>query len=156
MIQWNMMTDPNNRPSCRYCSRLCKWHKGRWSVHCSSLECKRKFYTDRTRARYHSRKASGACVTEGCQHPRVEKKLQCQSCIDRKKRMALLRTEKKDTRGICIHSGCWEKAKPGFRMCSGHLQKRREHYQTKKESKKLRSRVRSRSAVDMWLGRLPS
>lgn len=148
--------------NCKYCTRPVSTHGTRMFQTCGNDICKRKLKTDADKARRQRLLKSRVCVDCG-QISVNEGRVRCTKCLAsayaRHKKSRALRK----TKGKCIIAGCKELQAANRTMCKSHL-KRRAAYEKKKKIeradnqhlKELSNRARKRTAVDAWLGRLPT
>ena len=159
-------------PKCPYCGDAAKLryrNKTEYLVHCGTPECKRKERDAQMRRRYEKDRDNGICARSGCNNLARENRIICQSCYEHQASATKKRVQKKLSLGICAKNGCQSRSMKNHQLCAVHREERKrrgiakyaptkqrnkEERDLQKHHKEVTTKIKTRTAVDMWLGRL--
>lgn len=149
------MTNP---PKCKYCKTAdAKKYRSGYLDRCEADRCKREKEKARLRDFYKSFLDKNICVY--CRRASVPAGVRlCAPCKTIRNNRVDNHRKRKITDGICYWSGCKRKASPPNRLCKVHSNPRKRIGKQQKQIAvdiSITDRLKKRSAVDAWLGRLP-
>ena len=134
---------------CTHCDHIALWWGGRYQPTCTDPICRKKENARRCLANYHKRKEKNLCGH--CGNEKTGSAGLCAKCQSKQAAKTPSAYHRKKAAGKCVRNGCHNRAITGMVLChSCRNAKNKKH-----RERTFSERVKERSEVDIWLGRLP-